>query len=229
MLNAIRLRAADGRPNANYCAERLVSVQISQLAVGSPARRIDELAHLESRGAAARPVVRLVCQCTRRSASDVGKPVERCDFGADITPLFQPAVDEPASERIGKRIRKYRRKPCILAPRQLGKRLLYEMASPACSLWENRIAIVTTMQFIRHGEFSHTLAIADRLMTHPHDLIHKAVGWMLREVGKRDREILEAYLKPRLATMPRTMLRYAIERFPEPLRKSYLTGRDIER
>lgn len=102
-------------------------------------------------------------------------------------------------------------------------------ASPARSLWENRIAIVTTMQFIRHGDFSHTLAIADRLMTHPHDLIHKAVGWMLREVGKRDRKILEAYLKPRLATMPRTMLRYAIERFPEPLRKSYLTGRDIER
>lgn len=58
--------------------------------------------------------------------------------------------------------------------------LLYEMASPARSLWENRIAIVTTMQFIRHGDFSHTLAIADRLMTHPHDLIHKAVGWMLR-------------------------------------------------
>ncbi len=107
--------------------------------------------------------------------------------------------------------------------------LLYEMASPARSLWENRIAIVTTMLFIRHGDFSHTLAIADRLMTHPHDLIHKAVGWMLREVGKRDRNLLESYLKPRLATMPRTMLRYAIERFPEPLRKSYLTGRDTER
>lgn len=103
--------------------------------------------------------------------------------------------------------------------------LLYEMASPARSLWENRIAIVTTMQFIRHGDFSHTLAIADKLMTHPHDLIHKAVGWMLREVGKRDRNLLESYLRPRFKSMPRTMLRYAIERFPEPLRKSYLTGR----
>ncbi len=103
--------------------------------------------------------------------------------------------------------------------------LLYEMASPARSLWENRIAIVTTMQFIRHGEFNHTLAIADRLMTHPHDLIHKAVGWMLREVGKRDRDLLESYLKPRFKSMPRTMLRYAIERFPEPLRKSYLSSK----
>jgi len=102
--------------------------------------------------------------------------------------------------------------------------VLYELAEPTRTLWENRIAIVTTMQFIRHGEFDDTLAIADKLLAHPHDLIHKAVGWLLREVGKRDHEILEAYLKPRYKTMPRTMLRYAIEKFPPQRRKQYLDG-----
>jgi len=100
--------------------------------------------------------------------------------------------------------------------------LLYELAAPERSLWENRIAIVTTMQFIRHGELDDTLAIADRLLHHSHDLIHKAVGWLLREVGKRDRGRLEEFLEPRSAAMPRTMLRYAIEKFPEPLRLRYL-------
>jgi len=101
--------------------------------------------------------------------------------------------------------------------------LLYEMAEPNRSIWENRIAIVTTMQFVRHGEFADTLALADKLLDHPHDLIHKAVGWLLREVGKRDRNALEAFLEPRCSIMPRTMLRYAIEKFPESLRQLYLT------
>jgi len=105
--------------------------------------------------------------------------------------------------------------------------LLYEMAEPNRSIWENRIAIVTTMQFVRHGEFADTLALADKLLHHPHDLIHKAVGWLLREVGKRDRKVLETFLKPRCTTMPRTMLRYAIEKFPEPLRRQYLSRRTI--
>jgi len=100
--------------------------------------------------------------------------------------------------------------------------LLYEMAEPHRSVWENRIAIVTTMQFVRHGEFADTLAIADKLLHHQHDLIHKAVGWLLREVGKRDQKTLEAFLGPRCASMPRTMLRYAIEKFPESLRRLYL-------
>jgi len=102
--------------------------------------------------------------------------------------------------------------------------VLYKLAEKKRSLWENRIAIVTTMQFVRHGQFDDTLALADKLMGHPHDLIHKAVGWLLREVGKRDRSVLEAFLKPRYKTMPRTMLRYAIERFPEGLRLRYLNG-----
>ena len=94
--------------------------------------------------------------------------------------------------------------------------LLYEMASPARSLWENRIAIVTTMQFIRHGELDDTYAIADIFLAKPqplHDLLQKAVGWLLREAGKRDEQRLKDWLLSRYQSMPRTMLRYAIEKF----------------
>ena len=101
---------------------------------------------------------------------------------------------------------------------------LVDMARFGQTTWEQRIAIVTTLAFIRQGDFATTLEIADILLNHSHDLIHKAVGWMLREVGKRDRRTLECFLKPRCKTMPRTMLRYAIERFPEPLRQRYLKG-----
>ena len=76
--------------------------------------------------------------------------------------------------------------------------------------------------FIRHGQLVDTFAIADILLHHPHDLIQKAVGWLLREAGKRDKAALEAFLQPHYTTMPRTMLRYAIEKFPEPERKRYL-------
>lgn len=102
---------------------------------------------------------------------------------------------------------------------------LKELALCGKSIWERRIAIVTTMQFIRHGDFDTTLEIAQILIDHPHDLIHKAVGWMLREIGKRDRQILEGFLLPRYKTMPRTMLRYAIEKSPERLRLEYLRGK----
>lgn len=102
--------------------------------------------------------------------------------------------------------------------------LLYDLARCGRTFWEQRIGIVSTMTFIRHGQLSDTFAIADLLLHHPHDLIHKAVGWLLREAGKRDRVALEAFLSPRYRGMPRTMLRYAIEKFPEPLRQQYLKG-----
>ena len=100
--------------------------------------------------------------------------------------------------------------------------LLYSLARNGHTIWEQRIGIVSTMTFIRHGQLSDTFAIADILLHHPHDLIHKAVGWLLREAGKRDKAALEAFLAPRYRSMPRTMLRYAIEKFPEAERQHYL-------
>ena len=91
-------------------------------------------------------------------------------------------------------------------------------------LWERRIAIIATFHYIRRNEFEDTLKIAGMLINDPHDLMHKAVGWMLREVGKRDLQAEEQFLKTSYRQMPRTMLRYAIERFPEAKRRAYLEG-----
>ncbi|MEK7576853.1 MAG: DNA alkylation repair protein [Patescibacteria group bacterium] len=92
------------------------------------------------------------------------------------------------------------------------------------NIWQRRIAIIATLQFIKHNQFKDTFNIAKILLHDEHDLIHKAVGWMLREVGKRSMEIEEAFLVTTYKQMPRTMLRYAIERFPESRRKQYLRG-----
>ena len=100
--------------------------------------------------------------------------------------------------------------------------LLYDLARNGKTIWEKRIGIVSTMTFIRHGQLEDTFAIADILLKHPHDLIHKAVGWLLREAGKKDKNALVEYLEPRFRSMPRTMLRYSIEKFPEEERKRYL-------
>lgn len=101
------------------------------------------------------------------------------------------------------------------------RRLLYRLAGSE-KLWERRIAIVSTYYFIRNGNFSDTLTIAELLLHDKHDLIHKATGWMLREVGKRDTAAEEAFIEKHCSVMPRTMLRYAIERLPENKRRLYM-------
>lgn len=116
----------------------------------------------------------------------------------------------------------------LSAPKLLGpylweknKQLLYEWAKTE-DLWKQRIAIISTFYFIRKKSYSDALAIADILLNHKHDLIHKAVGWMLREIGKRDKQSEDDFLYSRYQEMPRTMLRYAIEKHPEQERQKYL-------
>jgi len=104
-----------------------------------------------------------------------------------------------------------------------GKKPLYVLARSK-DLWERRIAITATFHFIKRNAFAETLKIAKILLADKEDLIHKAVGWMLREIGKRDIRIEEQFLKKHYKEMPRTMLRYAIERFPESKRQRYLKG-----
>jgi 3-methyladenine DNA glycosylase AlkD len=119
----------------------------------------------------------------------------------------------------------------LSAPNIVGAHLLNRSRKPLMRLarsgvmWERRIAIVSTFAFIRRGEFGPTLEIAARLANDPEDLIHKAVGWMLREVGKRSVQALEGFLLDRYRHMPRTMLRYAIERLPARRRQQYLRGK----
>ena len=120
-------------------------------------------------------------------------------------------VDLSAPDIVGAHLFKRDRKP------------LYRLVRSK-SLWERRIAVLATQHFISKGQFADTLKLAEILLADEYDLIHKAVGWMLREVGKRDRPQLEQFLTKHCRQMPRTMLRYAIERFPQRLRQRYLRG-----
>lgn len=101
------------------------------------------------------------------------------------------------------------------------RQVLYDLANSK-HLWTERIAVVSTMAFIRKGQFLDCFRLSELFLTHPHDLMHKACGWMLREIGKRDELALEEFLEEYLTKMPRTMLRYAIERMDENKRLSYL-------
>ena len=103
--------------------------------------------------------------------------------------------------------------------------LLYDLARNGKTIWEQRIGMVSTMQFLRHGQLDDTYAIADIFLAKPHplhDLLQKAVGWLLREAGKRNEQRLKDWLSSRYQTMPRTMLRYAIEKFPENERNRFM-------
>src|SRR3989344_4538 len=116
----------------------------------------------------------------------------------------------------------------LSAPRLLGdyllnndRKIIYKLANSK-DLWEKRIAVLATFMLIKHNQYEDTLNISTILLNDQHDLIHKAVGWALREIGKKDQKVEETFLHQHYQTMPRTMLRYAIEKFPEPLRKQYL-------
>ena len=121
-------------------------------------------------------------------------------------------VDSSADKIVGMHLQQRSRKP------------LYQLAKSE-SLWERRIAIMATFHFIRQNDFNDALAICELLINDEEDLVHKATGWMLREIGKRDIEAEKAFLDSHCPAIPRTMLRYAIERFPGADRRKYLDGR----
>lgn len=112
--------------------------------------------------------------------------------------------------------------PYIVGPVAFENESVLFSLAKSCRLWEERVSVVATLYFIKQNRFDVTLSLGEYFLTHRHDLMHKAVGWMLREVGKRDEKVLCDFLDKHINQMPRTMLRYAIERFPEDKRRRYL-------
>jgi 3-methyladenine DNA glycosylase AlkD len=108
--------------------------------------------------------------------------------------------------------------------RQRDKSIFYKLADSG-HLWRQRVAMISSLFWIKKGEFGDALLLAEKLKNHPHDLMHKAVGWMLREIGNKNFEVELEFLKKHYQAMPRTALRYAIEKFPEELRQDFLKGR----
>jgi 3-methyladenine DNA glycosylase AlkD len=134
------------------------------------------------------------------------------DFYVENAKLFDnwDLVDLTAPKILGERLMK-------------GERKIIYSFSESKNLWERRIAVVSTHRLIHSGEFSDALNICKKLLEDKEDLINKAVGWTLREIGKKDKEILTGFLKENIDAIPRITLRYSIERFPEKERKFYLT------
>jgi 3-methyladenine DNA glycosylase AlkD len=115
--------------------------------------------------------------------------------------------------------------PYIVGPWLVDKdRSVLDRLAESSLVWDRRISIMATLAFIKAGDFDWTFRLSERLLRDPHDLIHKAVGWMLREVGNRDRAAEEEFLAGRYRVMPRVMLRYAIEKFEALRRRQYLSG-----
>lgn len=121
-------------------------------------------------------------------------------------------VDSSAHKIVGPFLENRSRKP------------LYKLAKTK-HLWSNRIAIIATLHFIKQDDYADTLELSQLMLQHPHDLMHKAIGWMLREIGKRDEKVLLAFLRKHQTEMPRTMLRYSIEKLSESKRKLALAGK----
>jgi len=132
-------------------------------------------------------------------------------------------VDLSAPKIVGEYLLNNDKSPSQIKSQFNGVNILYKFAESK-NLWEKRISILSTYTFIKNGQYKDTFKIAEILMKDKHDLIHKAVGWMLREVGKKSLKDEEVFLKKHYQNMPRTMLRYAIEKFPEEKRKKYLKG-----
>jgi 3-methyladenine DNA glycosylase AlkD len=116
--------------------------------------------------------------------------------------------------------------PYVVGPHlERSDRSLLSQLAGSNRLWDRRIAVLATFHFIRNGDFTDAFRLCERLLADREDLMHKACGWMLREIGNRDRRALERFLARHASTMPRTMLRYAIERLPEPSRRRFMAAR----
>jgi 3-methyladenine DNA glycosylase AlkD len=157
----------------------------------------------------------LLVEAHRRGAPERREEIHRAYLAHTAHVNNWDLVDASAEHILGPHIH----------PERLGP---LERLARSDSVWERRMAVMATFGHVKRGEFGPTLRIATLLLDDPHDLIHKAVGWMLREIGKRDRETEERFLREHYDRMPRTALRYAIEHFPEDMRIRYLKG-DIER
>lgn len=176
--------------------------------VGLPLGEVEKLLHSGVHEERLAALIILVMQAAKADAKTRGE-IHRLYLANTRYVNNWDLVDVSAPQLVG----------AFLAGRS--RRPLYRLARSK-SLWERRISILATLHFVRVGEFRDTLKIAEMLLGDRHDLIHKAAGWMLREIGKRSPVALEAFLAQHCRVMPRTMLRYAIERFSDAKRKQYL-------